>query len=77
MHAPWRVPVSKAHGEGGAAFTFFCAPMRLRVCLRPGNEVDTTSLGRSSKNWAFKFVLRAGEKVKEKEGRKIGGLDPC
>lgn len=31
------------------------------------------SLGGSSKNWAFKFVLRAREKVKEKEGRKIGG----
>lgn len=70
------MPVSKAQGEGGAAFTFFCAPLRLRVCLRPGNEVDTRSLGRSSKNWAFKFVLRARE-VKEKEGRKIGVLDPC
>lgn len=30
-----------------------------------------TSLGRSSESWAFKFVLRATDPVREKEGRKL------
>jgi hypothetical protein len=64
--------VESGWGELGQLLRL-CAPKRLRVCLRPGKEVDTTSLGRSSQNWAFKFVLRAREKVKGKEGRKIGG----